>query len=221
MAVKHQEARSTWNAIGGIEIPFVYLAMAATPFFDFADSIYPLSDECKLYLASVLKTRELSKGDFVLRAEEVCNKIGFIDKGCLKSYSTKAERESNIWFWFAGDVVTSTVSFFEQSPSNNYIQAITATRFHYLTHDVLEYAYKAYPETNILARLLLQKYYALEVKRIELLKGSSAVDRYKFLMEKHPEVLENVTSKDIASYLDVSKFRLSQIRSEIAKSCNS
>ena len=186
-------------------------------FFDFLDSIYQLSDDCKLYLASALRTRELSKGDLVLREGEICNKIGFIEKGCLKSYSTRAERDCNIWFWFTGDVATSTVSFFEQSPSNNYIQAITATRFHYLTHDVLEYAYKTYPEINVLARLLLQKYYALEVKRMELLKGSSAVDRYKFLMEKHPEVLENVTSKDIASYLDVSKFRLSQIRSEISK----
>jgi CRP-like cAMP-binding protein len=186
-------------------------------FFGFVDSVYPISGDCKKYLGSVIRNKVIEKREYILREGEICNKIGFIESGCLKSYSTKGERDSNIWFWFTGDVFTSTTSFFEQEPSRNFIQAVTRTKFWYLTHDSLEYAYKNYPETNVVARILLQKYYAMEVKRIELLKGTPALDRYKFLVERHPEILENLNSTEIASYLDISKFRLSQIRHELSR----
>ncbi len=187
-------------------------------FLDFLDSIHPISDDCKTYLSSVLRTKVIKKREYILREGEICNKIGFIEAGCLKSYSSKSERDSNIWFWFSGEVFTSTSSFFEQSPSRNYIQAVTQTQFYYLTHDALEHVYKTYPETNIVARILLQKYYAMEVSRMELMKGLPALQRYKFLIDKHPEVLENLNNTEIASYLDISRFRLSQIRHELTKS---
>src|ERR1700761_3931455 len=134
-----------------------------TNFLDFVDSVHPLTNEGRAYLASVIRTKDIPKGDYLLREGETCNKIGFIDKGFLKSFSTKSGRDSNIWFWFPGDMVTSTTSFFTQSPSQNYIQAISPTRYHYLTHEALEHGYKTYPETNVIARLLLQRYYVLEV----------------------------------------------------------
>lgn len=179
------------------------------------NNIAPLSTDCLNYLQSEVKMKVIPKGQYLLREGEVCNKLGFVYRGCLKSFILKNDKEKIIWFWLDGDFATSTKSFFEQSSSNNYIQALQDTQFLYITHAALQYVYARYPESNVVARIILQQYYVREVERAELLQQQTALEKYQYLTSNHPNLFDRITDKDIASYLGISPYRLSHLRSQL------
>ncbi|TDX01472.1 Crp/Fnr family transcriptional regulator [Dinghuibacter silviterrae] len=184
-------------------------------FLGYLNDIAPLSTECKAYLQTEARVKTIHKGDYLLREGEICNKLGFLQYGCLKSSIMDGDKEKVVWFWTTGDISTSTKSFFEQTPSKNFIRALEDTQFLYLTHETLQYVYIKYPESNFVARLILEKYYVREVERAELLQSQTAIDKYQYLIANHPDLLNIVPDKDIASYIGISPYRLSHLRSQL------
>ena len=53
---------------------------------DFLDSIYPLPAGLREELKGLVKFRKLEKGEYLLRAGEVCRHIYFVGKGLLRCY---------------------------------------------------------------------------------------------------------------------------------------
>lgn len=62
---------------------------------------------------------------------------------------------------------------------------------------------------------LIEQYYILSEKRATNLRKRDALDRYKFLLEYHPGILQRVPLKLIASYLCITQETLSRIRNRI------
>src|SRR5438874_11523531 len=88
------------------------------------NSIHPLSDPCKQNLISVLKTREVKREEHLLKAGRVCRDIWFIEKGLLRCYYSENKNQASSWFMMEGDVVTAVDSFYEQTISYEYIEAL-------------------------------------------------------------------------------------------------
>lgn len=75
--------------------------------------------------------------------------------------------------------------------------------------------YKTYPELNFIARVLTEKYYVLSEQRLYSLRKKRARERYEYLIDNFPELIQRVPSKYLASYLSVSEETLSRIKSKI------
>ncbi len=56
-------------------------------------TICPLSDPLKERLTTILQIKELKKKAFLLRENQVCNHIYFIQKGLLRSFLVKDGKE--------------------------------------------------------------------------------------------------------------------------------
>ena len=54
-------------------------------------------------------------------------------------------------------------------------------------------------------------------RRVLMLMGTPAIDRYLYFMETYPDLSNRVPQKMIASYLGITPQTLSSIRSEIAR----
>lgn len=179
--------------------------------FAFLDTIHPLSEELKSQLAFYLKTREFKKKSYLLKEGQVCDYIYFIELGLVRSFYTKNGNEICSWFMKENDVIISVDSFYRRKPSNEFVEAIEDTIVHYIHYDELQSLYKKFIEFNIIGRVLTEKYYQLSEERLFSIRKQKAVDRYNYLLEHHPEILQRVPRTYIASYLGITLETLSRI----------
>jgi CRP/FNR family transcriptional regulator, anaerobic regulatory protein len=178
------------------------------------NAIYPLSEELKMFLASVIKERPIRKKEYLLKAGHVCRNICFISKGLLRCFYLQNSQEVSSWFMMEGDVIISVESFFQQTKSKESIQALEDCLLYSLEYADLQYMYRNYAESNFVGRVLTEKYYILSEQRLYSLKIQKAPGRYKYILENFPVLLQRVPAKYIASYLGVSEETLSRIRSK-------
>jgi CRP/FNR family transcriptional regulator, anaerobic regulatory protein len=178
----------------------------------YLESIYPLSDECKERLASILRLKELPKKELLLRAGHICQHIYFIQKGLLRCFYYRNDVEISSWFMREGDVIVSVESFFYQKTSYESIQALEDCEMYYISYRELQDIYRSFPEFNFIARVLTEKYYCLSEQRLYSIRMMRASERYEYLVENHPEFLLRVSAKHIASYLGITPEMLSKIK---------
>lgn len=177
--------------------------------------ICPLSDALKERMNDILQTKELKKKDFLLRESQVCNHIYFTQKGLLRSFWIKDGKEITSWFMKEGDVIISVNSFYTRQPSYEYIQTIEDSIVHYVHYDELQSLYNNFIEFNIIGRVLTEKYYTLSEERLYSMRKQKAEERFKFLLDKYPEILQRCPGKYIATYLGVSEETFSRIKSKL------
>lgn len=182
---------------------------------NYLNGIYPLSENLIAYLSVNLKTRHLMKKDFLLKKGHVSKDICFINKGLLRCFYLIDDKEVCSWFMKEGDVIVSVESFFNQSDSYEYIQAIEDSTLHYITFDELQFVYHTFPEFNFVGRVVITGYYTLSEQRLYSMRMQRAVDRYRYLMDHHPELILRVPSKFLASYLGITEVTLSNIKGNL------
>jgi CRP/FNR family transcriptional regulator, anaerobic regulatory protein len=182
--------------------------------FSFLNAANPLSKTIIDRLKSCLYTKVIPKKEIILREGQVSNFIYFVEKGMMRSFYVKNDQKITSWFVYDNDVITSVNSFFSRTPSMEYIQAIEDTLVHFVHYDDLQQLYKECPEFNINGRLLLTRFCLISEERLYNLRKQRSIDRYRFLSEKHPQILLRAPLGDIASYLGISLETLSRIRSQ-------
>ena len=178
----------------------------------FLESIHPMSDELKQYLAVTLKEKQLSRKEHLLKAGQVSRKICFIGKGLLRCFYIKENHEVCSWFMKEGDVIVSVESFFGQKESYESIQALEDCLLYYITYDELQYIYRHFPEFNFIGRVLLEKYYTLSEQRLYSLRMQRSQERYDYLLENHGDLVLRVPAKYLASYLGITEVTMSKIK---------
>lgn len=181
---------------------------------NYLQSIHPLSTILQDHLSIVLKTKELSRKEYLLKQGRVSKEICFIEKGLLRCFYLKDDKEICSWFMKEYDVTILLKSFFTQQSSNENIQALEDCILYYITYDELQYIYKTYPEFNFISRVLTEQYYTLSEQRLYSIRMQRSFERYDFLIEKDPELIQRVPSKYLASYLGITEETLSRVRSK-------
>jgi CRP/FNR family transcriptional regulator, anaerobic regulatory protein len=181
----------------------------------FLNSIHPLSPGLQQELYQLLKEVNLKKKQVYLREGTVSDKISFVVSGLLRSYTVDREgKETSCWFMKEGDVTISVKSFFERTPSTEFIQALEPSTLLYITYDELEMLYAQYPVFNVVGRLVVQKYYVLSEERLAGIRNKKADERYALLMKTHPEIIQRAPVQYLASYLGIDKATLSRLKSK-------
>ena len=181
---------------------------------DYLHTIYPLSPGLRIHLQDILQLKILNKRDYLLKTGQVNNRIYFIEKGMVRCFYVKYDKEICSWFMKEGDVIISVESFFTQRPSLESIQALEDCVLHSIRHDELQFIFREFPEFNYIARLLTEKYYTLSEQRLYSLRMERAFERYNYLLNFHPELVQRVPSTFIASYLGITLETLSRMKTK-------
>ncbi len=180
---------------------------------DILESVHPVSAGCKQYLEQTLRQRTINRGEYFQVADKIADNIGIITSGLMRSFYLMDDKEYSSWFMREGDLVTSVRSFFSQLPGSEFIEAYEKTTLYYMTYHELQFAYSEYIEFNIIGRKVLEQYYTLEAEKNYVLKLPTVAERYAYLLENDPWMIQRISAKHIASYLGVSEHRLSHIKS--------
>ena len=176
-----------------------------------------LSAEEVEFFTSLLKSKFLTNGEFLLREGEVCKYESFVIKGCLKTYYLDENGlehiiDFSIEEWWADDLY----SLLTQTASKSNIKAIEDTAILQISKTDLELLYKKIPKFERFFRILFQNAYIAQREQINLALSASARERYLMFIKKKPYAEKRFSQKDIASYLGVTPQFLSTLRKKLS-----
>jgi len=174
-----------------------------------------LSDANKALFNAVLSSRRLKKGEIVLQEGAVCRAIYFVEQGYLRTYHNKEDGSTiNLNFTFEGEFTCDSKSAMKCEPSKMSIQAGEDTLLWIFDLDKVTPEIKSHPTVGqFIRRTAMQMLLASEV-RGNLLKIYTPAERYHYIEQNMPHVLQRVSLSHLASFLGVSRETLSRIRAK-------
>jgi CRP-like cAMP-binding protein len=176
------------------------------------DQLYPLSSEAQQYLRDHVTSCTVAKRKLLLKEGMICEHIYFIVKGALRGFTREGQKDITTWITVENEMVSSILSLDERVKSIENIQALEKCELLALTLADLEVMYALYPETNVLARKILQHYYADAEQRAFIARLTKAENKYRHFLKRHGALSNRIPLKYIASYLGVTLETLSRIR---------
>jgi CRP/FNR family transcriptional regulator, anaerobic regulatory protein len=181
----------------------------------FLQSIYPLSPGLIEHLEKIIRYRKVKKGEILLRPGQISKYIYFVKKGMLRAYYDKDGVDVSAWFMDEGKLVVSITSFYDQVPSFETMHALEDCELFCISFDELEEVYQKFTEFNTVGRKLITRYLINWDRQIYGLRMNDATTRLAWLLEYHPDWLLRVQQNYLASFLDITDVRLSQIKGKI------
>lgn len=175
--------------------------------------IQPLSRRIQERLADSLAEEHYPRKHRLLSQGQVCRRIYFIGSGFARAWYLNPDgRECTSWFMRQGDFMISVYSFFTQEPAPENIELLEDSGLLSLSWTALQGLYADFPEFNLIGRKITEMYYILSEQRQILLRQGSPLERYELLLKMHPDILQRVSLKIIASHLNVTHEGLCRIR---------
>ena len=163
------------------------------------------------------KIREYKKGDIYNPLGSICRYLGFTLQGYFRAYLyDKKGDEVNMFLFPPGQPVVTYKSFIHESPCEFNTVAMTDARAICITLADLHRLYKKSHAWERFGRLMAEKAFDIAVDRAESFVFKSAEQRYKELVEMHPDFIHNIPLYHISSYLGVAGPSLSRIRKRIS-----
>jgi CRP-like cAMP-binding protein len=166
-----------------------------------------------LIFHTALNELMLSKGQFLLKPGTHVKHEYFVVKGCLKAYymdykGNKCIIQFAIENWWVGDFD----AFYNQVPSNLYIEAVEDSQLLSIHFKQLEKIYEEAPIFERYFRLLTTQAFIAQRKRILSILEKNTQERYLEFCASYPNIKERVPNYNIANYLGVSPENLSRVR---------
>lgn len=166
---------------------------------------------------AILIKRHIKKKRCILNEGDVSRYLFFVLGGSLRSFTVdNLGNEHIMQFAFEEHWVSDLSSFITQSPGEIVIEAIEDSEVLLLPHHELELLLNKIPALEKFFRQLYQRAYVALQKRVSMRDSTTAKERYKELIEKHPNVAKRVPLLYIASYLGITAESLSRVRSAMA-----
>ncbi|TYA74625.1 Crp/Fnr family transcriptional regulator [Seonamhaeicola marinus] len=173
------------------------------------------SEEEIVLLKDEISFKQLKKHDFILKPGDVCSSLIYIVEGAIYQYKIDTDLEKNVLdLNIAHDWVIDKDSFTSRGASNLYIEAFD---------DCLIYELSIESIHALIAKsqsfLQLGKAFGEVSSRLNFFDNNLSPDeKYVYLQEHKPELLQKFPLKLIASYLKITPETLSRVRHRFFKS---
>jgi CRP-like cAMP-binding protein len=177
---------------------------------------YPLSEGIKDYFKKHSYTCSFRKGKLLLKAGEICEHIYFIKKGAVRGFIKEGKKDITTWITAENEVVSSISTLDVRAPAFENMQAIENCELLALTYADFQDLYIKFPEFNIVARKVLQKYYQDAEGRAFIVRLTNAENKYRLFITRYGHLANRIPLKYIASFLGITLETLSRVRKKLS-----
>jgi len=181
------------------------------------NALHPMDEELTEKIRSVARLVDYPKKSFLLRDGETCDKACMVVKGLARAYYISGDKDITSRFMDEGFIITSWISYYHQKPGDEFIEAIEDTTLACIPYSGIQLLYQNYPLFNVIGRKQTEYSLYLSEMRTRMLRKHTAEEKYQFFIENHPDLLQRVSLKHIATYLGMNEETLSRIRSKYHK----
>ncbi len=158
---------------------------------------------------------QLKRNEYLKVKGSTDTNLYYVESGCLRVFIEDEFEEHSIRFGYTKNFIAALDSYITEKPSPFYIQAIRKTELKVIE----KAAFMNLVNSNIeFQKLWLQMlsglvYQQLE-REVDILTYSPA-ERYKRVLERSPQLFQEVPSKYIASYLRMTPETLSRLKKTV------
>jgi CRP/FNR family transcriptional regulator, anaerobic regulatory protein len=178
-------------------------------------SIVKLNQEEEDAFLAILEVKQVKKKEFLLEEGKVCNKITFINSGCMRIFFNVDGKENTIQFFFSDGWYTDYSSFLTGIPSAENMQALENSEVVQFSKKDIYALYDRYPVFDRVGRIMAENAFRSVSRLNQMLANEEPEQRYLNLLKQRPEVVERIPQHYIASYLGIKPESLSRIRKRI------
>lgn len=176
--------------------------------------VQPNAEEWAAF-ADIVKPRKLDKKDLLLQEGQTCNFIAFINSGVIREYSFQNGKESTVDFVSENQFITDYQSFIMQTPTMQYLEALTEVDLLILKKDGINSLFDRFKVWERFGRLIIERVFCgVEAKRKKII-ATTHEEQYRDFAAAYPKIVQQVPQYYIASYLGVTPEHLSRIRKKV------
>lgn len=161
---------------------------------------------------SVMQTKTLKKKEYLIREGSVCEFIGIVTSGRLRSYVQNDGEEFNNDFFLENSFVTAYTSYLTQSPTNCNIEALADSEIVFITFTQFNKLIDEDVRFLKLAKYISDIFFIRKCKRETSFLKNSASERFELLCRTYPGIEQQISQYHIASYLGIKPESLSRIK---------
>lgn len=163
-------------------------------------------------LGTIAERIDVKKGTILLREGTICRHIYFVANGCLRIFTLTNGVEVNTDFIFEGHFATSLRSLRSSSDSEVSIQAYESSEVYRFTGSSMLDLYRTVAGAETFGRSIIEGLLMRQEEHANMFKTLSGKERYQFLIDNYPQIVQRISLTYIASYIGVARETLSRIR---------
>ncbi len=163
-------------------------------------------------LESILVPRKCAKGEIILKEGQVCEDIFYIDKGLIRQFYIKKDKEVTEHLATEGGIIMCIESLFKEEPTKLQVEALEPCILYALPKRKLEQVALHNVNIQILFRKILEESLIFSQVHADLVRFETAQNRYLRLCKLMPQVVLRAPLNFIANYLQMTPETLSRVR---------
>jgi len=175
-------------------------------------NIADIPQEDMAILLSCVSKVALKKGEQVLKEGQVCRRFYFVEKGYLRTWYNKDGIGINLNFTFEGSFTSNLKSFKTRNPSEYTIEAGENAVVSVFEWDKISAGVTDRPLIALFVRRIALRLLLASEEHSDLFKIYTPAERYHFIEQHHPRLLQRISLSQLASYIGVTRETLSRIR---------
>jgi len=166
---------------------------------------------------SKCKERTFAKDELIKLPHSVEKYLSILVDGVVAKLIYANDKEYCVCFCFKNEFCSDYPSFVHQKESPTYLKAITEVKLLSISFLELEELYNSNPSGNKIGKMATELIMIEQEKQVIDLLTLSAEQRYKNMLENHPEVFLHIPLNLIAGYLGIAPESLSRIRKQLVE----
>jgi CRP-like cAMP-binding protein len=160
----------------------------------------------------ISKIKQISKKDFLIKEGSVCNFIGIVISGTLRSFIMADGDDRNNDFYFEGAFISAYTSFLTQRPTNCNIEALADSVVVYITHAQYQQLIADDATWYKLGSYVAESFFITKCRRETMFLTDAASVRLEKVLAMYPGIEQRVAQYHIASYVGVKPESLSRVK---------
>lgn len=163
-------------------------------------------------LESIIIPMRFNRGEMILKEGEVCKNIYYLDKGLIRQFYYKNNKELTEHLGDDHSIFMCIESLFREQPTHLQVEALENSSVYALPKHKLEEVALHNVNIQILYRKILEESLMISQVHADLVRFETAQDRYRKMCKLSPQVVLRAPLVYIASYLQMTPETLSRVR---------
>ena len=163
-------------------------------------------------LSQILVPFKVPKGDELMHEGEVCKYMYYVDRGMVRQFYYKNNRDVPEHFSYEGRIVICIESFLKQIPSRLIVEALENSWLYGIPYDALHELIETDKEIERFYRKVLEHALISSQEHADSQRFENASERYLRLLKTKPEIILRAPMVHVASFLQMTPETLSRVR---------
>ena len=166
-------------------------------------------------LERIIIPMKFTKGQSILKEGEVCKNIYYLDRGLIRQFYLKNEKEVTEHLGADHSIFMCIESLFKEEPTKLQVEALENSWVYALPKSDLEKIALHNVNIQMMFRKILEESLIISQIHADLVRFESAKSRYKKLQKLYPQVILRSPLTYVANYLQMTPETLSRVRASI------